>query len=219
MAITFDAQSASAYSSTTTLTWSHICTGSDRLLVAGIYAGADSTMSVTYGGVSMTQINRLLMTGAAAGQYIYLFYLLSPATGANNVVSTSGTAVGMYGAGSSYAGAKQSAQPDASATQATATSQTTLTTSLTTVADNCWVVGHAYSGNAVTAGTNTTLRTGSVTALRMLDTNAAQTPAGSHSIQTTQTPAEFIGHCIASFAPIVSTTTKFNSNLSMLNVG
>lgn len=207
MAIAFDAQSASAYSGTTSLTFAHTCTGSDRLLTVGVYGGADRITGVTYSGVSMTFINKLLMTGAAAGQYIYLYYLLAPASGANNIVVTASAATDMYGAGSSYTGVKQTGQPDASATQATASSQLSLTTSLTTVADNCWIVGHAYSNNAVTAGTNVTVRTGSVAGLRMFDTNAAQTPAGSKSVQTTQTPADFIGHCIASFSPSVVAST------------
>lgn len=205
MAIAFDAQSASAFSATGSVTWSHTCTGSDRLLVVGVYDSADHVTGITYNGVAMTFINKLLMTGAAAGQYIYLYYLLNPASGANNVVASESSTDGLYGIASSYTGVKQSAQPDANNTQATS-SATSLTTSLTTIANGAWIMGFAY-GTTVVAGTNTILRTGPHAGLKMFDTNAAQTPAGSHSIQTTESPASFIGHVIASFAPVPSTFT------------
>ncbi len=198
--IAFDAQSASGYSATSA-TWSHTCSGSDRLLVIGIYStNSNDVASVTYNSVACTFINRVVVTG---GQEIYLYYLLNPATGANNVVvtATSGNLQG-YGAATSYTGVKQSAQPDASATNQSA-STTSLTTSVTTTADNCWLVGFAY-GQTASAGTGTIFRSEPVNdVLFMMDSNGATTPAGSDSLIFTQA-ANFAGACVASFSPVTS---------------
>jgi hypothetical protein len=210
MAIAFDAQSNSAYkgAGTSSVTWSHTCTGSDRLLVVGAYCGNSGATSVTYNGASMTEINSLAMSGPASGQYIRLYYLVNPASGTNNCVMSSGTSTDNYGAATSYTGVKQTGQPDANNTNGT-TSSSAFTTSLTTTADNCWLVGFSYMGLQVVAGTNTTLRSTPVYVEYMMDNNAAQTPAGSHSLQTTAASATFAGHVIASFSPTLAPTTNY----------
>ena len=206
MAIAFDAQSASSFSSGTTNTFSHTCSGSNGILYVGVYDGLNNVTGVTYNGVSMTLVNSFAMTGGAAGQYIRLYQLVSPATGANNVVITCSAAGNTYGNGVSYTSASQTGQPDAQNTGGASTG-TSLTTSVTTTADNCWVVGFAYMAGTISAGTNTTLRsTNAGGILAIFDTNAAQTPAGSKSVQTTSGTSGFNGHVIASFAPAVTAT-------------
>lgn len=204
MAIAFDAQSASSFSSGTTNTFSHTCSGSDRILYVGVYDGLNNVTGVTYNGTSMTLVNSFAMTGSAAGQYIRLYQLVNPSTGTNNVVITCSVAGNTYGNGISYTGANQTGQPDANNTNGASTG-TSLTTSVTTVADNCWIVGYAYMAGTITAGTNTTLRsTNASGVLASFDTNSAQTPAGSKSVQTNSGTNGFNGHVIASFSPSVS---------------
>lgn len=209
MAIAFDAATHSAYQANSPLTFSHTTSGSDRLIIVYVYDGSNRTTGVTYGGVALTLVQDLVMTGAAAGQYIQLWYLLNPASGANNVV-VSGTPdpIGVYASAVSYTGVAQSGQPDASNKQATSPA-TSLTTSVTTVADNCWLMGYAYHGATISAGTGTTSRGSNAGGqLTAIDSNGAKTPAGSHSLQTTST-STFVGHVIASFAPATAGgTTK-----------
>lgn len=214
MAIAFDAQSASAYESGTTLTFAHTCTGSDRILLVGVYTSSvDNVGSVTYNGVSCTFINRVTVTGT---QDIYLYYLIAPATGSNNIVVTAavGNLLG-YAAATSYTGVKQSGQPDASATNQSA-STTSLTTSVTTVADNCWLVGFGY-GQTSTAGSGTVFRSEPVNdVLFMMDSNGAKTPAGSYGLTFTQS-TNFAGACVASIAPAITTTIKTINGVTYAN--
>jgi len=207
MSIAYDTSSASAYSPSEA-TWSHTCTGSNRLLVAGIYATNDTLTGVTYAGVSMTFINKVNATGT---QFIYLYYLLNPTSGANNLVTSSGGTLLGYGQASSYTGAKQSAQPDTSNTAVSA-STTSLTCSVTTVADNCWLIGYNYS-NLPVAGGGTTFRSPGIGAvLFMMDSNAPKTPAGSSSLEVTQVSANFSATCLASFSPVGASFTPSPDN-------
>ena len=67
------------------LTISHTCSGSDRLLVVAtaIYDSTPSTVSgITYNGVALTKINHRTQTNSRAE----MWYLLAPDTGTNNVV-------------------------------------------------------------------------------------------------------------------------------------
>lgn len=201
--LAYDNATHSAFKNSTTNTQAHTCSGSDRVLMVYVYAGSDVVTGVTYNGVSMTFVQKQLMGGAAAGQYIYEYILAAPASGSNNVVVTSSANLGGYISAVSYTGAKQTGQPDNSAKQAL-TGVTTITTNLTTVADNCWLVGYAYHNGTVVAGTATTLRGGSVNVLQTMDSNGAKTPAGSYGLNTTRSPADFAGHVIASIAPVVS---------------
>jgi hypothetical protein len=171
------------------------------LLIVYVYDGTNKTTGVTYNSTSLTAINSLLMTGGAAGQYIRMYYLLNPTSGANNVVVSSASGASSYASAVSYTGVKQSGQPDANNTNGSS-STTSLTTSVTTTADNCWLMGFAYHNAEPSAGSGTTLRGGSVNVLKAMDSGGAKTPAGSHGLTTTVGSANFAGHVMASFAPV-----------------
>src|SRR5512143_873822 len=120
MAIAHDNSTTSSFAgpgTSTSLTYSKTNTGSDLVLwvfveCARISGGsvAGFTLTCTYNSVSMTEIRSGTTTGAvlqtsstSAGSC--LFYLLGPATGANNVVVTlSGTADRILSGASSYTG-------------------------------------------------------------------------------------------------------------------
>lgn len=201
MAIAFDAITNTAYKNSTANTQTHTATGSDGLAVVAVYAGtSDNVTSVTYNGVSCTLIDKLLMTGAAAGQYIYLYYLTNPATGSQTIQVNSSSNLNGYFSIATYTGVNASGQPDAS-NKGGNSSATSITTSVTTTADNCWLIGFAYTGATMTAGAGTTRRGGSVAGIiEVIDSNSATTPAGSDSLILTHT-SNFNGMIIASFAP------------------
>lgn len=208
MAIAFDASSSGFTNSGTSVTFAHTCTGSDRILFVGVMASSARTISsVTYNGVAMTNINR-----SAGGQPCALYYLIAPATGSNNVVVTIDSTSFCYCAALSYTGAKQSGQPDANNTNQATTSS--LATSVTSVADNCWAVLVARNdtdGNT-SAGTGSTIRVGSGSGLiQMYDTNGPKTPAGSISMTVTNVVSYDTTTAMASFSPSVAagpTTVK-----------
>jgi hypothetical protein len=195
------------------LSFAHTCTGSDRILFVGIAGdvapfGADDITGVTYNGVAMEFVGKRF-ADELVSRGTYLYQLEAPASGSNNVVVSSTSAHYLLAGAVSYTGAAQSGQPDNSTTNLSADTATSLTTSLTTVADNCWtalVINEATSG-APGAGTGSTRRTydAAFQVWGMFDSNAAITPAGSYSMTTTRGAGiEAIAHVMASFSPFVS---------------
>lgn len=200
MAIAYNNATHTAFA-VNTKTQAHTTAGDDRYIFFHLYVGTSATPStITYGGVALSLIQTFAMTGAAAGQYIRTYGLVNPASGSNNAVVTFGTSPGFYVSIVSYTGVDQTNPIDTSGNNGTSPT-TSLTTTLTTTADNCWLVGYAYMNGSLAAGANTTLRGGSVSGvLQAMDTNAAQTPPGNHSLTTTGANA-FAGHVVAAIAP------------------
>jgi hypothetical protein len=194
-----DATSDGGYGASGGLTWSHTCTGSTRILFVGAFGAtdSDSITGITYNGVALTKIGSILPV--AGSRYITLWYLVAPATGANNIViSVSGGDCG--GVAASYSGPKQTGVPDASATNSQS-SGTSLTGTVTTVADNCWLIAAALA-EACAAGAGTTKRQDWAlnSGMALFDSNGPITPAGSASLIVTHSNSP-AGIVIASFAP------------------
>ena len=113
MAVTYDAVGPSSTGqgqlSTTTISWSHTCSGSNRLLTVGVGVGfgtSDNTLAVTYNGVAMTSAGRVMSNGQNDG-FVELFYLVAPATGANTVQVTCSASKDLTGGSTSFNGVDQ----------------------------------------------------------------------------------------------------------------
>lgn len=204
MAIVFDSATNGSSTTGTSLTFSHTVTGSKTILFVG---GLGSTASdkwtgVTYNGVAMTRQYAVQM---GSDRWAYLYYLIAPATGANNVVISSASDF-ISGNAVSYSGVKQTGFPDASNNNLLA-SGTPNTNTLTTVADNSWHImfGGAASGTP-TAGTGSTIRGTANGNMAFFDGNTAKTPAGSDSIGMAGYNSSFnsvtIGVSIAPFVAV-----------------
>jgi len=172
----------------TTITQAHTCTGSDLILVVQFSDNnaSDIVTGITYNGVSMTRSQFYTTVGRTGRMYTY--YLINPATGSNNVVVS--TNIGVSGSVlciNSFTGAKQSGQPDAVGTNRTSGS-TSSNVAVTTVADNCWLVGMSWDdfGNS-SASTATTRRAsaGASFGQQSWSSSSAQTPAGSKTLNIT----------------------------------
>lgn len=203
MAIAFDASAFSSWTTGTSHTLSHTCTGSNGILFWSTLSlsSSDIVTWVTYNWVSMTRIDYIWWTW----EWIYLYYLLNPATGANNIVATTSSSVTMYAESSSYTGVKQSWQPDSTWRSVYAT-QANMSTSTTTVADNSWIVWVFRSSAAQTAAAWTTLRAWVNTTIQIGDSNWAKTPPWSYSLWTTFSSA-WCAQIVASFSPFVTAST------------
>ena len=98
MAVAFDAASVATQASGSTLSWSHTCTGSNRLLTVAVHwldTGV-TVSSVTYAGTGMSSVGKV---NNGTGLVTELFRLVAPATGANTVAITmSATATFIGGA-------------------------------------------------------------------------------------------------------------------------
>jgi hypothetical protein len=109
MAIAFDTTSKAAGDNVSSLSWSHTCTGSDRVLFVSYHShkvNNRTVSSITYNGVGLTQVS-----GAQAQngtRYVDVWYLINPASGSNTVLVTlSGGELNCGALASSYTGVDQ----------------------------------------------------------------------------------------------------------------
>ncbi|HYH69137.1 MAG TPA: hypothetical protein VD866_30870 [Urbifossiella sp.] len=172
--IAYDA-TATATATATSLTYSHTCTGSNRVLLVGVFitSSSDLVTGVTYNGVAMTRIG----TVTQGSERSYLYGLVNPASGANNVVVTCSGSTSIFADSASYTGSNQLYLPDATNT-GNSGSATSLAIATTTVNDNCWTVMFGRTSSSWSAGAGTTIR-GTPDTHNICDSNAAKTPAGS----------------------------------------
>ncbi|NTW32497.1 MAG: hypothetical protein HGB12_07715 [Bacteroidetes bacterium] len=206
--IAFDAATANSQSNTSSVTFSHTCSsGSNRILFVFGWCRSMGVSSVKYNNVAMTEIGSEIQNPDYYPDHIFLFYLINPASGANNVVVTYNSSNYQCVGAVSYTGAKQSGQPDAWADYSgTTASDGSYATSLTTIANNSWtvMVGMDERGD-IAPGTGTTKRLSATNSI-FCDLNGPITPAGSTSMSTicTVNPLANVPtvHKMASFAPI-----------------
>lgn len=207
MAIAYDTFTNGNFVSGTSRTFSHTCTGSDLILFveAVINTNSDWVTGITYNGVSMTRIQTVSPT---VNRRLYLYYLVGPATGANNVVISTSSSAAIGGNAASYTGVAQTGTIIDVSTTVTDTSSP-IDTTLTTTIDDCWTIlcGTMDGTVAFTASTGSTLRGGNGTYLdvQIFDSNGPKNPAGSTTMTVTNAsvsggvPASMI---MAAFAPV-----------------
>lgn len=220
MSIAFDSSTYGPSSgAVTSYSFSHTCSGSDRILWVYVMINTTATVSVTYNGVSMTSTD---VNSGSYSHYQSMWYLVAPDTGANNVTIsvTSSSTIRAYA--SSYTGASQTGQPDAHIVPSEAAT-TSYARAITTVADNSWVIWGlgAMSGATLTAGTHTTIRhQPEVTAFgtALCDSGSAFTPAGSSTLTVTSASQTFCS-IMASFSPAGGGGGAVYRRLALTGVG
>lgn len=202
MALSFDASAVGTVNASS-LTFSHTCTGNNLVLFVGVGditgTGTWHITGVTYNGVAMTEISH---TGNAGGEVAGLFYLINPATGIHNVVISSSTTDFLRGISSSYTGASQVSQPDSSNNNLVSPG-TSITTSTTVVAANCWLLSFVANSSALamTGSTGVNATRNSVDNVASLGDSNGVVATGSQS-QTWTFASESVGMVIASVAPV-----------------
>lgn len=145
--IILDAQQANAYAGTTNQTVSMtVGNNTNRVLLVAVLAGA-APSGVTYNSVAMVLADsRALSAGSST---LYVYKLVAPATGANNITVTGTTIYGISAA--SYYNVNQS-------TYVEATAKADSSPALTTVSQGAFV--HNFAGETNSTGTTTS---GSIT--------------------------------------------------------
>jgi hypothetical protein len=112
-----------------TVTFSHTCSGTDRVLYVRVNVNTNTITSIQYAGVDMTQI--LVDTTNAPGNTLYIYRLVAPATGANNVViNTTGSAAFLTAVSMSFSGVHQSAPNDSISTTTVGAGATSISTNV-----------------------------------------------------------------------------------------
>ncbi len=189
--IAFDAASAVTTASGTSHNLSHTTTGTNRLLVVGIFVAnsGDILTSVTYNGVSLTIPAAAKRINYPANECEYLIYLINPATGTNTLTVNFSVAAVCRIHAVSYTGCNQTTQFEQITTNTAATS-TSITGSLTTLRDFSWVVMMARNNGAnYSAGALTTLR-GTAETSNVFDSGGPVTPAGARTLTATSVAAD-----------------------------
>jgi hypothetical protein len=131
MAIALDTSTQLEESTTATESWSHTCSGTDRILLVAVFPANFSTLTgVTYNGVAMTLI--------ASHTDIFLYKLIAPATGANNIEVTA-SANRWSAIAASFTGCDQEQNPIVQTT-GTSSGPTQPSTDITTITPNEMVV-------------------------------------------------------------------------------
>ena len=184
MVIAFDAESSSStYVVDTTLSWSHTCTGTKRILIVatrGTMGVADVITGVTYNSVAMTKLGSSYQ--GSSDRWIALWYLLNPSTGTNTITVSASLGDVIMGSSSSYTGVGKIGTTTGTATDGSATS---LTTSFTTTRPNSWLVAAVgNSAGQATAGTGTAVRGSIGAGICVADSNAKINIPSSSSLVT-----------------------------------
>ena len=209
MAIARDTYLAMSDNTGTTVTKSYTVSGANRLLLVFIHSWVgDNVSGVTYNGVAMTQT--LKQNEAPATNYNgYIYSLIAPATGTNNIV-VSGTSMNFSMGAISYTGVAQTGFPDATAVAKSQVANVTGT--ITTVADNAGIVGLFSNDNSMLAAvTNMSIVTGTGLIAAIFESSSFPlTPAGSYSITGNHSGGSWNGMVIVSFAPAVAAPATGN---------
>jgi hypothetical protein len=186
------------------LTYSYtVGTGANRLLLVNLIGdtSADDISSITYAGTLMTFMGKVQ---APSNNWQYLYYLVSPASGSNNIVITAGSAHYLISEAASWYNVRQSAQPEISVSNTAPTAGTSMTTSLTTVASGALVVQGIWSYGHLAAGTGATpiVIDAAIGGAGIFASSASPVvPAGSVSMTTISDGTQSSGVIMASFAP------------------
>ncbi len=218
-AIAFDATSVGVTTGTTPLTFSHTCTGSNLMLSVGVGLRASTSPVIntpTYNSVSMSLVGSQQLNNVIK---VALYFQTGPTTGSNTVsCGFSGGGQDCNAAAVSYSGVNQSGQPDAS-NGSTGAANATVT--VTTVADQCWVVALCGSAASTISGPNNTNRGGvlvltGVATIEYQDTNAAVS-AGAGTVMSWSSATTW-SEVAGSFSPFGAVAIKV-SPLSILGAG
>lgn len=208
MKITYLSNQGTNNSSASSISWNHTVSGaSPFLFISVINLTSDTTTGVTVGGQSAALVQkRVIQSNRVLSLYLYH----NPGQGSQNIVVSASATVNLRGRSVLYSGVKTKGQPDASSSNHSG-STTSLTGTVTTVADNCWLFMCGWANSSgVGAGSSTTMRYDDG-AFAVFDSNGAKTPPGNYSLTITGTSGA-IGYVIASFSPAPTSGGSFMLN-------
>jgi hypothetical protein len=136
-AIAVDNRADLGASSTGTLTTAFTTAGANRIIFVGCETAADILTGITYAGTSLTRVDAETTVRA-----LYLYALINPTIGANNVVVSSTPGTNIHCGALSYTGVSQSGQPyvHTNNTASGLASGASISVSLTTTTANDWMV-------------------------------------------------------------------------------
>jgi hypothetical protein len=214
MAIAYDSSSSGTANPGTSATFSHTCSGSDRLLLVGVLTNdtTDKITGVTYNGVAMTRGGA--QAADTTGFMGFWYYLIAPATGANNVVISRSDSGLVGGMSDSYTGVSQTGFPDSSNKGTDPSGNFSATT--TVVASDCWLWGN-FRSNGTMSVSNGTARGSVFGGAGITGDSNTTVGTGSQSLNISVSPGGETYWLTASFAP-AGAATGAPSALTLLGV-
>lgn len=212
MAIAYDNVTANEQLSGSSLTFAHTTSGSDTLLFAGTTdGGAVGVSSITYNSVSASLVGNVQIP---SDRSIFLYSLIAPANGSNNIVFTLNSSTTNWGGTViTYTGCDQTTNPEASGTD-TASGVTSDTTSLTTLTDDAWLTAQCgYTHGTWSASSGTTQRANPAGSSGYVDSGGSVGTAGSYSLgqQTTRPGGTNFAMVIAAIKPAAAASSNIKS--------
>jgi len=200
-AIAIDATSQ-GYANSTSLTFAHTVSGSDRILMVQLYTfqgTQPSITGITYNGVALTSKGSRV---SDLSGYTQQWSLVAPATGANNIVISMNSSQ-VFATAVSYTGVDQTTpHPDATVT-GSVTGTSLSATMTTTVADSWLVLAGRSPSRAPTAGASTIVRKLNGTsgdAGWTLDSDGGRS-TGSNSLNWSYSPSQTTYYVMSVIAP------------------
>jgi hypothetical protein len=143
--------------------------------------GGDHIASVTYNGVPLTRIESIT-SGCVNLTPGFLYMLVGPSIGLHDLIVTATDPIQIQGTVVSYTGARQTGQPDAHTQNTAEFTSGGITTFLSTITDNSWVVSANLNWSLIPdSGTGVTTRTPKVNGW-LGDSNGPIHPAGPYSM-------------------------------------
>jgi hypothetical protein len=182
-----------------------------NILVVGVWGEFADTIALTYNSVALTRLNWITSNSGTTG--FGLYYLMNPATGANNLDSS-----GMNSGGNftrfftaSYSGVDTAALDNNGTDAGSASLASPYNVSLTINTANSWMISFFGFGATTTGYTNCTVRSSRLgTTFPLVDSNGALT-TGSNSQGITYSGSQSVAACMMSIKP---TSTSFTVSVT-----
>lgn len=208
MPIALDTSVNGGTASATSLTFAHTCTGTNLMLFVAVQSDSDGITGVTYNGVPMSRVTKNT-TGNSTG-ILYIYSLFNPTTGANNVIISASSSMGLKGMAISYTGVRNMINAFSIGADSGVGSGTWAGVNVTTTIDNCWALMFACKTfTEVPSAQNGWTTRQSAAAIALIDFNAAITPAGAAEPRVAHTGgSQNYAYISVAFAPDVPLASK-----------
>lgn len=195
--IAFDAFDSDTALPGDTATFSHTCTGSNRVLWMFIAVngagGADPVTSVTYNGVSLTEVTS---ASFASGNITYAYVYVNPPSGSHTaevITNDAGSFLRVISA--SYTGVGTITQPDAFGS-GTVNPGTSVTATVNVGRGGCWMVSAVGDDGALTCTPSGVLTTSRATISDVLTVGDSNGVIGTGNQNATWTFGSQSANCV-----------------------